>query len=439
MSAELLITVLTLAINVFFVMAEIALFTTKKAKLYSMIRRNVFGAKNALHIVQKPDIFLSTVQIGLTITSLLLGWFGGISISSYMIKLFEKISYLREYSVFCGNISSIVIIAYFAILIEVVPKRVTMLYPERILLYVAYAMKFCILIAYPFALFLTASTRFCLKILKINKKDNDHTSIDEILFVVNQACHSGILHQIESGMVKRALTLSDMQAGAIMTPRSKIIMLNLQKKNVYNIRLICNNNFTYFPVVKDNLDNFIGIVSAKVIHKHRELSNEILEEIAIKSQVLYVPESTKLTKLIELFKIKKTKFSIVVDEYGEIEGIVTFSDIIQAFLGDVADIIDKGVRSIIDKKDDGSYIVDGNILIEEIKELLSIEILPAEEEEEYRTLASFLIKYLDNIPKIGEKVECCSWQFTIIKMDGNRIDKVYIIPIPDDKKDENIH
>lgn len=422
---KLVIVAAILVFNVFFVIAEVAFLTATKAKIHSMIRRGVWGAKNAMSIVQKPDLFLSSVQIGLTLTELMLGWFGGISMSDYVACIFENIPFLHQYSSALGTVVSLALITYCAILVEVIPKRIAMVYPERALLYTSYLMQFYIALIYPFVWFLTKSIQHCLKTLRINA-DNEKTSVEEVLFVINQARHTGILHKIEGSMMKRVVTLSDMQVGAIMTPRSKIVMLDIQKKMEHNMRLVYNSSFTYFPVVNADLDNFIGVVSIKDMYTKTHLDVDILVNTAKRSKILYIPEVSKLTRLIELMDENKTKFAVVVDEYGGIEGLVTFTDVIQSFLGDNAHVFKKAVRNIAKHKD-GSYVADGNVLIEEIKEVLCMDTLPGEDEEEYRTLASFLIKYLDNIPKVKDYVECESWKFIIEKMDKNRIEKVRIV------------
>lgn len=384
-----------------------------------------------VHIIQKPDLFLSSLQIGLTLTELLLGWFGGVSVSDYVVHFFESIPALQDYSVILGNCVSLAIITYCAILLEIVPKRITMIYPEEMLLCTSYVMRFYIIVIYPFVWILTASIKLCLKALKIRDID-EKTSVEEILFVINQAHHSGVLHKIESGMMKRMVTLSDMQVGAIMTPRNKIVMLDLDKRVDYNVKLLHDHNFTYFPAVKGNLDNFIGIVPTKEVYRNANLDNAVLQKIALKTPVLYIPEVSKLTKLIELLDIHQTKFAMVVDEYGDIEGVVTFTDVIQSFLGDTAKISERGRRNISRCKD-GTYVIDGNVLVDEVKDVLNIDALPGEDEEEYRTLASFLIKYLDNIPKVGDYVKHNNWIFVVDKMDKNRIEKVHVSDVSECK------
>ncbi len=416
--------IVIMAINSFFVISEIAVLTAAKPKLHKMLHKGTLGSKQAIKLTQQPELFLSTVQIGITLMSLLLGVFGGTTITGHVSSLLHDIPYLAAYSHVIGYSLSILVITYFTVLSEIVPKRIAMLNPEKIAARVSYGMYFFITLLYPLIWVLTRSTKFLIQIFRI--KNNDaHVSVEEIKFLINQAENSGTLDKTERDMIKRLVNLSDMQVGAIMTPRNKIISLDLSNSEQVNVNKLKQHQFNYFPVINGELNNLIGIIPIKKLFNKLTITNSNLEEIAGQFQVLYIPEVAKVTKLIELFKEKQTKIAIVLDEYGDIEGLVTFNDILKTFVGDIA-ILMEGKKPGIIRKKDGSYIVDGNILIEEIMEQLHLTSLPGEEDEDYRTLASFILKQLGTIPRTGDTFQAMGWEFKVVKMDKFRIDRVQI-------------
>jgi len=413
-------------VNAFFVMNEVALLTVTKARLYSMVREGVFGAKRAYNILQHPEIFLSTLQIGITLMGLLLGLIGGSSISGYVTDHIDDIPVLRHYSGVVGYSISFLLLTYLSVLMEVLPKRIAMMHSEKIACYSSLVIYFLIKLVYPLVFLITKSIKCCLYLLKLNEK-KDSTSVDEIKFLVNQAFRGGALDSTGKDIITRLVNIGDMKVGAIMTPRNKIVSVDINNDVVSNIDLVNNNFFNYFPVIDGELTNLIGIIHVKSLFHFNDVSNEYIRNIASESHVLYVPEIASVTKLSELFKKYNTQIAVVIDEYGDIEGVVTFSDVINAFIGDMGTAISNNNRNIV-SKEYGSYVVDGNILIEEMMEKLNLTHLPDDNLEDYRTLASFMLKQMNCIPKEGDKFVSLGWEFAVVKMDRFRIDKVRISP-----------
>ena len=251
-------------------------------------------------------------------------------------------------------------------------------------------------------------------------------SIEEIKFVLSQAVSVGTLHKTEHDLLRRLINLMNMQVGAIMTPRNRIICLDISDNEKNNIDKLRKHTFNFFPVINNSLDKIIGIVSIKSLFSYSEVNNATLYECAKTSNVEFVPEMARITKLIDLFSSKHVKTALVIDEYGDIEGVVTLNDIMRTLLGDLAVLMD-GKKPAVVERDDGSFIVDGNISIEELFELLEISSLPGDDEEDYRTLASFMLRQLGTLPKIGDIINTDQFIFKVIKMDKKRIERVLVM------------
>jgi putative hemolysin len=427
---DLIIILFIIIINSLFVLSEMSLLTSNKAKLHKMSSRSK-GAKKAVQILKQPEIFLSTTQIGITLMSALLGLYGGTSISELLAHQIEILPhlghYLKDYSMIIASCFSLATITYFAVLSEILPKRIAMLQPEKIASLTAYATAFIIKITYPLSFILTASTKYLLKYFKIEDNSNN-VSIEEIKFVLSQAVNVGTLHKTEHDLLKRLINLMNMQVGAIMTHRNKIVYLDLKDSDQNNKDKLKKYNFNYFPVLNGSLDKIIGIVSVKSLFSHQTVNNISLAEAAKASPLVFVPEMARITKLIDLFSSQQVKTALVVDEYGDLEGIVTLNDIMRHFLGDLA-LLMEGKKSTLVEKDDGSFLVDGSTSIEELLELLHLHSLPGDEEEDYRTLGGFLLKQLGTLPKVGDLVKTDKYLFKVTKMDKKRVDRVLVMQV----------
>lgn len=425
---DLLIILFIIFINSLFVLSEIAILTSSKAKLHKMTAKGHRGAKQAMKIMQQPEVFLSTMQVGITLMSALLGLFGGTRVSEYLAVQIREIPGIGEqishYSLIIASFISLSVITYITVLSEIFPKRLAMIQPEKIACVMSYGINGAIKIIYPLSFVLTLSTQYLLKFFKIKDQVNN-VSIDEIKFVLSQAASVGTLHKTQHDLMRRLMNLMSMQVRTIMTPRNKIISLDISDNEKNNMEKLKKYSFNFFPVINGELNQIIGIVSIKSLFA-KDVSNGVLYEAAKSSNVVFVPEMAAITKLMDLFSTKQVKTALVVDEYGDIEGIITINDIMRTFLGDIATLID-GRKPTVVEKNDGSFIVDGNISTEELFELLNIHSLPNDDEEDYHTLASFMLVQLGTLPKIGDLVDTEDFIFKVTKMDKKRIDKVLVM------------
>jgi len=416
-----------IAVTAFFVVAEIAILTSSRPKLHHMIQKGNVGAKRAVELTKKPDILLSTTQVGITLMNLLLGLFGGISITEHIAALLEHAPYISKYSYIAGYAVSLLLITYLTVLGEVIPKRIALMHSEKAAALTAWIMQVFIKILYPFVMIITISIKGFMHVFRIKEK-RERISPEEIKYIINQAGTSGTIDTTERDMICRLINLSSMRVGAIMTPRNKIIALDLTRNSEQNLETLHKHTFSCFPLIDGEINKLRGIVYVKKLLNRSSIDNDSLLNATQPSPITYIPEIAKVSKLMEIFCAKQTKIAVVLDEYGDVEGIVTFTDILKTFLGDISRLVE-GRRPDIFKKQEDVYIVSGNVLIDEIMEQLELSSLPGDDIEEYRTLASFILKQLGTIPKAGDLFVASGWEFKILKMDKFRIDRVKIVKI----------
>ncbi len=406
----------------FFVLAEAALIISKAPRLEKMKRDGSRGAEKALVLSHEPEKYLSTVQIGITLMSVLLGLYGGHNISKFVSEYVMFIPYISQYSAEISDIIALLMITYCTVLGEIIPKRIAMLHPERTASIISHIMIIAIKIAYPLVWILSISARFVMRLIRVQHPNSDVT-IEELKIVINNAESTGAVKKTERDMMRRLLHLDDMVVGAVMTPRSKMVSIDINDSQDELIKKIKKYKFSAFPVIDSSIDNVLGIIHVKDLIYPSANIDQMNINANIKP-VFYVPEVARFTQLIEQLKIHSSKIAIVVDEYGDVEGIVTLNDIIKTFAGDMVAMIDGAKPTVIQNKDE--FIMPGNVLIEEVKDLLCISELPGETSGNYRTIASFIIEQLNNVPKAGDEFISIGWKFKVIRMDNFRIDKVSI-------------
>ncbi|MBS0235867.1 MAG: HlyC/CorC family transporter [Proteobacteria bacterium] len=417
-----------IVVNSMFVIAEVALLTSRQVRLERMVQNGSKGANIAISLTKTPERFLSVIQIGITLMNILLGLYSGATVGDTLVHWLDEVPSLQEYSYEISNGVMVLIITYITVLGEIIPKRIAMLSPEKLASILSYGMLFLMKIAAPLVNSLIFSTKLVMRILRV-KETSEPITVEELKIFINQAEHSGMVDKTERDMIRRLVHLSDITVGAIMTPRSKIIYLNTKDSDEENLRKVSMYPFNFFPVIDGDSSNILGIVSVKTILNLKMQGKELLLRSRVRP-ALYMPENARLTKLIEILRAKQIRIAIVIDEYGGIEGLVTFNDIVKTFVGDIATMVD-GSKPMLTGTSGGGYSVAGNVPVEEIMEVLGLHSLPGDEEEDYRTLASFIMKQLNKIPAKGESFIAMGWKFEVTNMDNFRVDKVLITPHED--------
>jgi putative hemolysin len=428
---ELLVILLLVLANGIFAMAEIAIISVRKTRLQELVNQGNRNARVALDLANSPNRFLSTVQVGITLIGILAGAFGGATLARTLATYIELIPIpgLADASQAIGLGVVVLGITVLTLVIgELVPKRLALNHPEHVASALAKPMQLLASIVSPAVHLLSALTEETLKILGIESSASEPlVTEEEIKVLVRQGAEAGMFEAAEQDMVERVFRLGDEHVSAIMTPRRDIVWLNLNDSHEINRQKLMNSRHTRFPVCHDDLDNVLGVLSVTDMLA-RCLSNQPLDLTALLQQPLFVPESTGALKVLELFKQSGTHIAIVVDEYGVIQGLVTLNDVLEIIIGDIP-FADHPDEAPAIQREDGSWLVDGMLTIDKFKELFQLSYLPGEERGNYQTLGGFVITYLGRIPSSADYFEWHNFRFEVMDMDGNRVDKMLIMPL----------
>lgn len=428
MLTESLIILALILINGIFAAAEISIVSSRKTRLQVLADKKNAAAKQVLKLKDSPNRFLSTVQIGITLIGILTGLFGGSTIALRLDSVFSQIEWMSAYSSELSIFLVVLLITFLTLVLgELVPKRIGLAIPEKYAMLVAYPMDLLSRIAAPFVWLLSATTEAIVRLLNIKVTKNAVTE-EEIKAMVDEGADSGAIEDIEHEIVDRVFSLGDKRAINLMTHRSNIIWLDLVDDYEEHKATILESGHTVYPVCDDGLDHIVGIVHIKT------LLNEYLVNRPIKLKDLvqplnYVHENSSAYSILNKFKTSKIHQAIVLDEYGAIQGIVTLNDILSSLVGNISEGEDDDGPEII-TREDGSLLIDGQYQIDELLERLGIEISDEEEEEDglgtINTIAGLILLKLGHVPTAGEHFHWKDYDFEVMDMDGNRIDKVLV-------------
>ena len=426
---EILILFALMLVNGFFSMAEIALVSARKARLEAQSNKGDLRAKQALLLSQKPDSFLSTVQIGITTIGILTGIYSGDKIVDYVSLYFSSFPLLADYSVGFATAFVVIIITFFSLVLgELVPKRLGLANPEKIAKIVAPIMRIISMVVHPFVWLLSNTTSFIVRIFRL-KADDDQVTEEEIKAIISEGSEQGAIDDAEHDIIQRVFHLGDRNVTSLMTHRSDVIWFDLNDNENQIREKIIREPHSVYPICDKDIDNIKGIVSVKDLYV---TDDNILFKEVMKTP-LFVPENISPYLLLEKFKQTKIHTSFVVDEYGTLLGLVTLNDLLEAIVGDLPqqDVSDYEIV----KRDDGSYLIDAQIPFYDFLSNFEKAEWMNEGEQDFDTLAGFILHTLERIPVVGDKFEWKGFKIEIIDMDGHRIDKV-LVGISDQLKDE---
>jgi putative hemolysin len=422
---EIALILLLIIANGVFSGSEIAVVSARKIRLEHLADRGNRQAKIALKLANSPNDFLSTVQIGITLIGILSGAVGGATLAQRLKPAVEQISALQAYSEGISVVIVVTIITYLSLVVgELLPKRIALNSPERIACTVAKPMRLLARFTAPLVHILGISTEFLLKLLGIRASDEPEITEEEIRVLIRQGAASGMFEESEQEMVERVFRLGDRSIKALMTPRTETVWLDLDSSLEDNLANVIGSIYSRFPVGRGSLDNCVGIVRASSLLSAR-LSGEEVDLEKILQPPLYVAETTRALNVLEQFKQTGVHLALICNEYGGIEGLVTLNDLMEAIVGNIPSVEYAEDLDIV-QREDGSWLVDGLVSIDRVKELLDCESLPKEETGRYHTLGGFALDFLEHIPRTGEHFEWNEFQFEIVDMDGQRIDKILI-------------
>lgn len=422
---EILIIVLLVVLNGVFSMSEIAVVSARKAVLQQRAQAGDAKARAALELSNSPNRFLSTVQIGITLIGILTGAFGGATTAEQIGERLNQIPALAPYSEGIALALVVTVITYLSLVIgELVPKRLGMRNPEGVASTIAAPMRLLSKAVSPVVSLLSISTDGILRLFGIRNSDMPEVTEEEIKALIQQGAHAGILDQSEHSMVEGVFSLGDQRIGTLMTPRTEMVWLEINDLHDDIIRKIAESGYSTFPVCKDTPDHILGIVEARALLLQSLEGKPLDFKIALEKP-LFVPESVPATQALELFRRNGVQIGLVINEYGGIEGLVTLADIVAEIVGEMGPETPHATQ-----RDDGSWLLDGLMPIDEFNELFNIKDLPDDDDGDYYTLGGFVMTHKGHVPAAGDHFEWKGLRVEVVDMDGNRVDKVLIEQLP---------
>lgn len=423
---DYLIIFILIVLNGFFAMAEIAIVSSRKTHLKKMAHDGNKSAESALELANNPNEFLSTVQIGITLTGILAGAFGGAALAEPLAKEIAHIPLLQPFSGIIALIIVVSLITYVSLVIgEIVPKRLALIHSEAIAMRISHIMQFFLKVGKPFVMLLSFSTNILLGLIGIKHQNTAKITDEEVKLLIREGRRTGVFESAEQDIVERTLKLSDKRVNALMTPRSEIDFIDINASFEEIRSIIAKKVHPHYPVCEENLDKVIGIVrtgdvlSNFLLHKKIDLKQSIHKPI-------FIPESLPAYKLLEIFKKTGIHMALVIDEFGSTQGIITLTDILEEIVGDIPDIEDLEEKDIM-KRTDNSWFVNAMVPVDEFKEFFHIRNLPNEKTGDFFTVGGFLMNRLGKIPVPGDKATWENFTFEILDMDENRIDKILVV------------
>lgn len=423
---ELLLIVLALILlNGFFALSEMAVVTSRKGRLKQQAATSR-RAHKALQLAEHPEQFLSTVQVGLTLITILTGMLGGEALGALIGDwLGRNAPSLGHYAGPLGTVLAVGLITYFSIVLgELLPKRLALLAPERLAAAVALPMHWLSRLASPVVWLLSATVRGLLRLLRMDRSDGSQVTEEEIQLLVSEGHEQGVFDLDERNMLNRVMRLGDRTADSLMTPRTRIAWLDASASLAENLAAMQEHEFSRYPVYRGDDSDVAGVLEVKTLLD--ELGRPQPELFRDLRPALFVSESTHAMKLLEILREEQQSLALVVDEYGDIQGMVTVSDIVDAVIGRLKTAGEgDDDEALVVTRDDGSLLVDGGLHVDELRELTGERLADADELE-YRTAAGLLIARFGRIPHVGEHVRIGPWRVEVVDLDGPRIDKLLL-------------
>ncbi len=425
MTSQILIILLLMVGNGLFAMAEIALVSARKTHLQRLAEEGDSRAKTALDLASNPTQFLSTVQVGITLIGILAGAVGGTTIAGGLAEMISTVQALAPYSQSIALGIVVVGLTFLSLIVgELVPKRIALSNPEGIARFLARPVEALSRVAAPLVDCLSAPTEWVLKMLGIGPASEAPVSDEEVRILIDEGLNKGVFDKAEKELMESVLELDDLDVGDLMTPRAKIIWLDVDAPEEENWRRIASTGYSYFPVYQKHRDNVVGVISVKSLWANQSLTGHAAIRPLL-TKPFYVPATMQAMKLLEVFRNEGRHNALVSDEFGGVHGLVTLTDVFEALVGEMPSR-DKPRRMLVQRKDEKSWLIDGMISIEALQKALDIEELPGEDDAEYQTLGGLVVQILQRIPQEGNTFDLGAYRFEVVDMDRTRVDKVLV-------------
>ena len=410
-------------LNALFAMSEMALTASRKARLQVMVETGDAGARVAMDLHDDPTKFLSVVQIGITSIGVLNGIVGDAAFSAPFAAWLHETTQISDRAAEITATAMVVIVITFVTIIfgELVPKRLGQMYPEPVARLVARPMEWLSIIARPFVKLLAFCTEGTLALLGIKGGPSRSVTEEEIAAQLEEGLDAGVIEAQEHQMVRNVFRLDDRQVGSMMIPRAEIVWLDANEPPGDITRVIGNEEHSRYPVCRGGLEDVLGVVSAQSLLR-QVMSGQPLSLTEGLEAAVFVPETLSGMELLDQFRASSAQLVFVVDEYGEVQGMITVRDVLEAITGEFTTPSDDDAWAVV--REDGSWLFDGLIPVPELKDRLDLKELPEEDRGRYNTLAGMIMLLLGRLPAIADTVDWEGWRFEVVDMDGKRIDRV---------------
>jgi putative hemolysin len=428
LTLQIAIIFLLILLNGFFAMAEMAVVSSRKARLQHAADTGRRGARLALELKRDPSRFLSTVQIGVTVIGVLASAFGGATLADTLAQTLAIVpGFVGRYATTISFVTVVIVIAYVTLVLgELVPKRVALGRPEFIAARLSRLLQVMSVAARPIERLLSASSNLVLHLVPGRSAEPAPVTEEEITLMLREATAAGHFQAQETAIVQMVFRLGDRRVSTVMTPRTQVELLDVTDSDEENRRKIRDSDYSRFPVVQGGPQQVLGIVQVKDLLTAVLAGRPFDIRGAVKPPI-YLPNTVTALRALEIFKRSGQPMALVVDEYGDFEGVVTLHDILQSLVGDIADPADAGSQAVV-RRDDGSWLVDGMLTLDEVMDLIGIRDLPGADSGDFQTLGGFMMARVNRVPQVGDHVLVKGYRFEVVDMDGRRVDRVLVIP-----------
>ena len=420
---DVAILVFLIFLNALFAMSEMALTASRKARLQVMVETGDAGAQVAIDLHDNPTKFLSVVQVGITSIGVLNGIVGDAAFSAPFARWLQSTFPLQDRAAEITATAMVVVTITFLTIIfgELVPKRIGQMYPERVARLVAQPMEWLSMVGRPFVILLTLCTEATLRLFGIRGGPDRSVTTEEIAASLEEGLDAGVIEAQEHQMVRNVFRLDERQVGSMMIPRAEVVWLDVAASPERVLQLIGDEEHSRYPVCRGGLDDVLGVISAQSLLQ-QAMRGQPLELTQRLQAPVFVPETLSGMELLDQFRVSSAQVVFVVDEYGEVQGMITVRDVLEAITGEFTTPTDKDSWAV--QRQDGSWLFDGLIPVPELKDRLGLKGLPEEDRGRYNTLAGMVLLLLGRLPCTADSVEWLDWRFEVVDMDGKRIDKV---------------
>lgn len=418
---ELLILLGLIVLNGLFSLAEITLVSARKSRLELLARKGDKRAKVALALSENPEVFLSSVQIGITLISIFTGVYSGEKFGNDLAPLVAKIGLLAPYAYSISTTLIVILVTLLSIILgELIPKRLGLLSAEKIAMAVALPMRFFSNMVHPLVWLLNAITNLFFRIFRLKNVPDNQVTEEEIKAIISEGTEQGTIDEAEQEIIERVFHLGDRNITSLMTHRNDIIWFELNDNEAKIKEKILKEPHSVYPICDGDIDNIKGIVSIKDLY----VANDLTLFKDLMSPAYFVPENNSAYQVLEKFKASKIHCCFIVDEYGSVQGMITLNDILEAIVGDIPESHIEDYDIV--EREDGTFLVDAQIPFYDFLSRFEKTEWMHEGEHEFDTLAGFILHELERIPVAGEKLEWKGFRMEIMDMDGHRIDKVLV-------------